>query len=177
MAGDMWRHVTPYAMHSVRRLLRLCGTGLDVSLLMLGIVACGGGESPANARPSARPSARPAAPMAGAMVRAMTVAPLSSLADKPGDVVEASVTADVPGPDGTVAIPMAARLDLRIVHLEQVGSGARATGRVELAVDSVRIADTVRALAGTVDPVPYLVRGRNIIVERATPVTIRLRSP
>lgn len=111
---------------------------------------------------------------AGTVIHAMIVNPLSSLADKPGGLASAVVHGDVFGPAGGVVIPSGSPLDLRIVRLEAVGSGAKATARVELVPVAVHAVGITIPLAGTVDSMAYLARGNNIIIERATPLTVHL---
>jgi hypothetical protein len=110
----------------------------------------------------------------GAVIRGMLTNPLSSLADRRGAIVDAVVTGDVVGPDGKVAIPSGSRLDIRIERLESARTAAGPTGIVVLSPAAVYIqSDTIR-LTGTIDSVPFLVRETNVIVERATPLVIRL---
>ncbi|MEA3245010.1 MAG: hypothetical protein U9Q74_02515 [Gemmatimonadota bacterium] len=110
----------------------------------------------------------------GAVIRGMLSNPLSSLADRRGAIVDGVVTGDVTGPDGRVAIPSGSRLDIRIDRLEAARNAAGPTGIVELSPVAVYVqADTIR-LTGTIDAVPFLARGTNVIVERAAPLVIRL---
>lgn len=133
--------------------------------------------TPAAAVPVPAGDARPAGTGmldSGAVIRGMLSNPLSSLADRRGAIVEAVVTGDVIGPDAKVAIPSGSRLDVRIERLEAARNAAGPTGVVELSPVAVYVrADTIR-LAGTIDSVPFLARGANIIVERAAPLVIRL---
>ncbi len=110
----------------------------------------------------------------GAVIRGMLTNPLSSLADRRGAIVDAVVTGDVVGPDARVAIPSGSRLDIRIDRLEAARDAAGPTGVVRLSPVAVYIRDDTIPLTGTIDTVPFLVRGTNVIVERATPLVIRL---
>ena len=147
-----------------------------------GAPAAGTPATPATPAPSAATPVRPDAyglvkagllPV-GTVIRAQLINPMSSFTNKPGEVVQASVIDSVFDSSGELAVWGGARVDLRIVTLTTVGGGATPSGKVELTPVSLRFGSDTVPISGTVDSVPYLARGSNIIVERATRVTVRL---
>lgn len=103
------------------------------------------------------------------------VEPLSSLADKPGQSVFAVVLSEVKDAAGNTLFSPGARIELRLAQFDVSGPASAPRARVKLEVVALHVNGGVVPLQGTVDSLPYLVRDRNIIVERATPVTLRIR--
>lgn len=104
------------------------------------------------------------------------VEPLSSLADRPGQSVFAVVIDDVKDAEGNTLFARGARIELRLAQFDVTGPAAAPRARVALEVVALHVNGGIVPLKGTVDSLPYLVRDRNIIVERATPVTLRIRA-
>ncbi|MCC7196311.1 MAG: hypothetical protein IT356_12220 [Gemmatimonadaceae bacterium] len=156
-----------------------------VAALVVAAWACSGDRKPSSGTDAASASRAAGTPVAtrpegtgmldsGTAIRAMLPEPLSSLIDRRGQVVQAIVTGDVIGPDGKVAVPSGSRLDIRIDRLEAARTPAGPSGVVRLSPLAVYIQDDTVGVEGTVDSVPFLARDANVIVERATPLIVRI---
>jgi len=135
-------------------------------MLALGVVAC----SPANAKPEAGSTTAKAVStlpaqrtlVSGRQVEATIQDSISSRHNTAGEMLRATVSADVKDAYGRVAIPAGSAVTLRITQLEAATNKSDADGKIALEVASVMIHGQGYSVNAPVESVPHQLVGRGV---------------
>jgi hypothetical protein len=109
----------------------------------------------------------------GTRVRATIQSAISSLTDKPGQILRAIVSGDVKGEHGGVVIPAGSDATLTIAQLEPGSDQLRPEGRLSLVVSSVNVNGQEYPLTADLAPVPNHLEGRAMTADEAVRHTYR----
>jgi hypothetical protein len=139
--------------------------GLVVALVVVGLAAC----SPASAKDEADSKARAVSygPAQRTLLSGTTIAAriqdsLSSRHNKAGEILRATVSADVKDASGGIAIPAGSTVGLRIAQLEPATNKSQADGKIALVVTSVTVRGQTYQVSSTVNPVTHQLVGRGV---------------
>jgi hypothetical protein len=139
---------------------------LLAGMLALGVVAC----SPANAKPEAGSTTAKAVStlpaqrtlVSGRQVEARIQDSISSRHNAAGEMLRATVSADVKDAYGRVVIPAGSAVTLRITQLEAATNKSDADGKIALEVTSVMVRGQGYSVNASVESVPHQLVGRGV---------------
>jgi hypothetical protein len=118
---------------------------------------------PAPTQAAAAPSHAAAAPSnlaVGTVIQATLKDSISSRSNKPGDVVEATTTADIKDASGRTVIPKGAIVALTITDIKPSGNKSDKTGTLTLTPSELRVNGKTYRLAASIDAVDSHLQGR-----------------
>ena len=108
----------------------------------------------------------------GSKINATWGRTISSAANKEGEIVTVTVSADVKDGRGRVVIPSRATIDLLITELAPATSRGDEDGKLSLNVSTMTIRGTTYSLQGEVTSVPHTLKSRGIGKSEAAKVGI-----
>lgn len=137
-----------------------------VSVVLMGLLACGGGasqgENGLGAGLPPKAAARTLSLASGTTIEATTERTITSRTDKAGETFTASVTSDVKDARGRIAIPAGSTITLTITELQPANDKSKADGRITVQVTSVSVGTESYPLSASITSMAHTLKGRGV---------------